>query len=181
MPEYTLTESVYEVAMSEALQCMDVEGCRAACRQCPRYATSWACPPFDLYRFRALQPEHFATLRIIVYTMEFTKSATTLDEARRWFNDEMRRFMPGVRQEAERLNGTVYGFACSCELCDAPCTRPEGKPCRHPHAAGPSLEAVGFDVARLLERFCHRTLDWSPDGTHVPQRLTYVAAIALPV
>lgn len=39
----------------------------------------------------------------------------------------------------------------SCTLCPV-CTWPEGKPCRHPELAFPSMEAYGLFVSRVCER-----------------------------
>ena len=165
-----------DVPMVEALKCIDKEMCASACRSCPRYSTSWSCPPFDRYDFAGLHPDRFNTLSLIV-TRFVSHEKMPLETARRLFNEEMRKFMPWIRSEAKAKGGVVYGFAGSCDLCTSPCTRNENKPCLHPDIAGPSLEAAGFDVGKLLERYCKMELSWSYDG-FAPQTMTYVSAIA---
>lgn len=163
--------------MSEALGCLDREICIAACAACPNYGTSWSCPPFDIYRFRALHPEQYMTLRLVVTQFE-SHRPMRLDEAYSRFRIEAMSIMPELRNLARQHGGVTYGFACSCDLCREGCSRPLGQPCRHPEEAGPSLEAAGFDVGMLLQKFIPNVrLEWSNDG-FAPRVTTYVAAVA---
>jgi len=89
-----------------------------------------------------------------------------------------------IRLERELLayEQSVDGraFCCTatdgCDFCARPCTRPDGKPCRHPELVRPSLEAYGFDLtATLADLFGIKTL-WSKDGI-LPDYLVLIGAV----
>lgn len=165
-----------DIAMSEAMTCMDLAMCNAACSSCPNHGTSWACPPFDRYDFPGLHPEQFEHLLIMVISFTAHQPIPT-DEAYRLFRDEALKHVSSLRQKARSLRGVTYGLACSCDLCNEPCTRLKGEECRHPDKSGPSLEAAGFDVGLLLKKFFSLELAWGNEG-HAPAVTRYVAAVA---
>lgn len=173
---YKISHREISIPMDRALNCLDRPMCESACKSCPRYGTSWSCPPFDKYNFAGLYPERYDNL-ILILTKITTQRRISLETARSIFNNEMRLFMPSVRRKAKELGGVVYGFACSCDLCSQTCARIEKQPCRFPLLAGPSLEAAGFNVGMLLTKFGNEELSWSDDG-FAPASLTYVSAIA---
>lgn len=62
----------------------------------------------------------------------------------------------------------------TCIHCpEGSCTRPEGRPCRHPELVRPSLEACGFDVARTASELFGIELKWGSGG-RMPEYLTLV-------
>ena len=69
-------------------------------------------------------------------------------------------------------------FAGTCLLCPPEhCTRRENLPCRHPESIRPSLEALGFDVARTTSGLFGIDLQWGrPDAP--PACLTLLSALA---
>jgi len=59
-----------------------------------------------------------------------------------------------------------------CPYCLTACSRIDGRPCRNPHKLRPSLEALGFDVVRLVHDVQGITYEWDSD------KLTVTAALA---
>ena len=55
--------------------------------------------------------------------------------------------------------------------------RREGRPCRHPESIRPSLEAMGFDIARTAADIFNTPLQWSRNG-QLPKYLTLISALA---
>ncbi len=174
---YSLERLVKDIPMSDAIKvAMSRDACDKACRACPRYGRSWACPPFELYDFPGLHPERFDTLRLVVTRIN-TEKPVSMDEGYGIFLTEKQLLMPQLYQTAREKEGIVYGFAGTCDLCSDDCTRSLGQPCRHPDLAGPALEAAGFDVSCLLREFFGLDLVWSDNG-NAPDVMTYVAGIA---
>ena len=77
--------------------------------------------------------------------------------------------------EMERLyGGRSFAYVGTCLYCpDGSCTRPAGKPCRHPDKVRPSLEACGFDIARTTSELFGIDLKWGSEG-RIPEYLTLV-------
>lgn len=174
---YKVDRIVKEVSMDQAMAvAMSREACEAACRACPRYGKAWSCPPFGRYDFRGLHPEQFDTLRLVVTRIE-PSEPISMDKGNDIFRAEKRLLMPYLYERARQKDGTVYGFAGNCDLCPGDCPRITGGPCRHPEMAGPSLEAAGFDISRLLEEYFGLDLVWS-DDSFAPRIMTYMAAVA---
>ena len=69
-------------------------------------------------------------------------------------------------------------FAGTCLLCPPEhCTRREGRPCRHPESIRPSLEALGFDIARTAADIFHTPLQWGRNG-QPPEYITLISGFA---
>ena len=62
-----------------------------------------------------------------------------------------------------------------CMLCAA-CTRPAGRPCRHPEAVGYSLESLGCDVGAAARGELGWELLW-PRRDKLPRYLTLLCAV----
>lgn len=75
----------------------------------------------------------------------------------------------------ERLyGGRSFAYVGTCLHCpEGSCTRPAGKPCRHPDKVRPSLEACGFDIARTTSELFGIDLKWGSEG-RIPEYLTLV-------
>jgi predicted metal-binding protein len=78
---------------------------------------------------------------------------------------EMEREVPGSRC-----------FTFRCVLCPEGCTRPQGRPCRHPDKLRHSLESVGFDIEAMTRDLLDIHLEWSHDGS-LPKHITLVTAL----
>ncbi len=137
-----------------------------ACRACPRYAATWACPPFSFDVDKLLA--RFSRLRLFACTFPAGESGASF-ESLRTVRDTLNAEILALERT---MGGLATYFGGSCTLCPE-CTRPAGQPCRHSARMRPSLEALGFDLCRALEDLFQIRLDWSP----APKTVTLTAAL----
>lgn len=172
---YRYERYVVRVAMSDAVSAaFRPEDCARACMACPNYGTVWTCPPFDAAR-GDVDPRRFDSLELYIVRIYPLGGGYPMETCEEFFLPEKRRLMADI----DRIPnvGAVYSFAGRCEYCSGKCARVEGKACRFPDKAHPSLEGVGFDVNELLINFAGMEVEWGTDG-HLPSVLTFVAGIA---
>ena len=179
---YTVTSKETTIAADEFVRrYRDVERFEAFCKQCPSYGKVWSCPPFD-FDARTLS-DGFKTVTLTGTTIEFdedTRAAcTTAEQAsaigREAMENVWKSLLPSL-YEKERQSPGSRCFTFRCAFCPEGCTRPEGKPCRHPDKLRHSLEAVGFDIGAMTKDLLGIDLEWSTDGS-LPKHLTLVTAI----
>lgn len=145
--------------MSAAVRYLDIAGCEAACRACPHYGLRWGCPPY---------PDGEG-LRIFTSYRYLTLISVTSDGGA----DEIRRVIePRIVQAEIAAAGRMAALPGECPYCLTDCSRIDGRPCRNPHKLRPSLEALGFDVVRLVHDVQGITYEWDSD------KLTVTAALA---
>lgn len=179
---YTVTCKQVTVAASELIdRYRDVERIEAFCKQCPGYGKTWSCPPFD-FDPRTVS-DGFKTVTLMGTTIEFdeqTRAACmTAEESSVMGREAMAQVWKTVLPrlyEMERDNPGSRCFTFRCSLCPEGCTRPEGKPCRHPEKLRYSLESVGFDIVAMTRDLLGIDLEWSTDGS-LPRHLTLVTAL----
>ena len=84
-----------------------------------------------------------------------------------------------ARRMDEHLRALYPGAAVlttgGCTLCEE-CTRPMGRPCRHPQAVGYSLESLGCDVGAAARGELGWELLW-PRRDRLPRYLTLLCAV----
>ena len=148
----------------------DVERFLQCCRACHNYAHTWACPPFE---------PHCPTLFTPGDTLWLVGTRLTPDDATRQLSattaqrdailhaliHEAIGMVESLHRqwEADVPGSRAYLFS-ACQLCEPlPCTRSEGKPCRHPDKVRPSLEALGFNLAQTADELLDMPLLWSTD------------------
>ena len=150
-PGYTLREQWRTMPMKEYAETFrDFGRVRGYCHGCGRYGKCWACPPYDFAEDEYLG--QFTTISLLATKITPSEGvALTPETAERILNRE--------RQRLEK------------------CTRREGLPCRHPESIRPSLEALGFDIARTASELFGIPLQWGSPGTF-PAYLTLISAIA---
>ena len=162
----------------------------------------WACPPYDFDETALLEKYTTISLLATVITPSEGVALTpkTADLIIRRERQRLDRMLRGMEQDieaqAERTtlrnpqtampSGANAGgapaarafFAGTCLLCPPEhCTRRESLPCRHPESIRPSLEALGFDVARTTSGLFGIELQWGrPDAP--PAYLTLLSALA---
>ena len=176
-PGYTLREQWRTMPMKEYAETFrDFGRVRGYCHGCGRYGKCWACPPYDFAEDEYLG--QFTTISLLATKITPSEGvALTPETAERILNRE--------RQRLDRMLLGMEGnarafFAGTCILCPPEkCTRREGLPCRHPESIRPSLEALGFDIARTASELFGIPLQWGSPGTF-PAYLTLISAIALP-
>lgn len=97
---------------------------------------------------------------------EIIQAAKKADNLAQLFEDK--NYVKRMLSKAKGLHETVnkieaisfnlgYRFAAgfsggTCTLCDECVTKHPGEPCRHPFQARPSMEAVGIDVSKTVEK-----------------------------
>ncbi len=174
-PGYTLREQWRTMPMKEYAETFrDFGRVRGYCHGCGRYGKCWACPPYDFAEDEYLG--QFTTISLLATKITPSEGvALTPETAERILNRE--------RQRLDRMLLGMEGnarafFAGTCILCPPEkCTRREGLPCRHPESIRPSLEALGFDIARTTSELFGIPLQWGSPGTF-PAYLTLISAIA---
>lgn len=139
----------------------DVPRFMELCRKCSGFGKSWLCPPVSV------SPGGYATARIeavkIIPAEGCTLSgAEIMQDARGEFERQL------LKLESQ-TGGMACGLSGDCPYCGKlPCSRTEGKPCRHPRLARPSLEALGFNVAAIAAEVLATPIKWETDGCRPP-------------
>lgn len=150
----------------------NAEACMEACRECPNFGRTWACPPFDFDVMERIS--RYRRLRLVACTARLADGTDfgSFDTIRPLRDKMDRRIL-----EIERACGDALAcaFGGYCRRCSS-CARPQGLPCRHPEAVRPALEAYGFDVCRTLDKLFGITLEWTSPG-HTPTRLTLLGGV----
>lgn len=162
----------------------DVERIRQYCLQCPGYGKAWNCPPFD-FDPRTVS-DGFKTVKLMATVIEFDEQTRadckTAEQAtavgREAMQEVWNELLPRL-YEMERQSPGSRVFTFRCALCPEGCTRPQGKPCRHPDKIRHSLESVGFDVSAPARDLLGIDLEWSSDGSLV-KHITLVTALFMP-
>lgn len=140
-----------------------------ACKSCPRYSTTWACPPFsyDVTEFL----KSYSTIRIITYSFTLDKEDCSFESIlpkRDKLNDR-------ILKLEKKLNGRACSFAGSCDLCKK-CNRVDDRPCVFPKLMRSPLEAYGFNINRTLEELFGISLKWDT-GNNQNKKVTLVGAV----
>ena len=153
----------------------------ALCRECRGYGNCWACPPFSHDTEAELATYRRATIIATKIPIEnhesrpLTDAQAILRPVRRQLEVSFRRLETYHNENPEAPKAKAFAFAGKCLYCEE-CTRPTGKPCRHPDKVRPSLEAYGFDLTATLNNYFHLPLLWGKEG-HLPPYLTLIAAL----
>lgn len=135
---------------------------RICLQECPRYNTSWSCPP-AVGTVEECQKRCAAYEKILV----FTTLAEVSDVSNMNETLATRKEHEGVVHAlCEDLSAQGMGFLAlssdSCALCSH-CAWPEG-PCRHPEAMLPCIESYGILVTAAAEKL---SMDFFYDGRTV--------------
>ena len=180
--KYTLSNCEATMAASEFVgRYRDVERIRQYCLECPGYGTSWGCPPFDFDPCSLT--DGFDSVTVMATTIEFAQetrdACATAEESARVGREAMQQVLQSLlptlyERERQKAGSRVFTFRCA--LCPEGCTRPEGKPCRHPERLRHSLESVGFDLEAALRDLMGIELEWSADGS-LPKHITLLTAL----
>ena len=170
---YTATDFVRSLTADEYItRFRDAEKFIAFCRQCPNFGNSWGCPPFSHDCEAHLR--QFRNVMLIATKIVPAEQGLPLSESRTLILPERKRLERSLLALEKEYGGRSFAYVGSCLHCpEKSCTRPEGKPCRHPELVRPSLEAYGFDIGRTASELFDIELKWSADGM-MPEYLTLV-------
>ena len=179
---YTVTERKVTIDADDFIsRYRDVERIRTFCEQCPSYGKVWTCPPFD-FDARTIS-DGFKTVTLMATIIEFdelTRAACkTVDQALAIGREAMDQVWQSLLPRLYKMEREAPGSRCfsfRCLLCPEGCTRPDGKPCRHPDKMRYSLESVGFDLVAMTHDLLGTDLEWSTDGS-LSKTITLVTAL----
>ena len=125
----------------------------------------------------------FKTVTVMGTTIEFdeqTRAAcTTAEQVGAMGREAMEQVWQTLLPQLYEMERQVPGSRCftfRCVLCPEGCTRPQGKPCRHPERLRHSLESVGFNLEAVTRDLLGIDLEWSTDGA-LSKHITLVTAL----
>lgn len=165
----------------------DKEKFESLCRKCPHYGTIWTCPPL------AFDPEFiwgsYDNIEIICDKIVFKAEQIESDSQSELIRGEesVEAVKQSVHREAkkqletrlllteEKRSQTRALFPGTCNQCKE-CQRTLRKPCISPSSIRYSIEALGGDVAKLLEEEFGLSFDWSDIG-QLPKHYLLVGGI----
>ena len=176
---YTIVQAGAEVPAEEFVRrYVDLADPAAGCRPCPDYGRFWTCPPYDVPA-----ADYWAGFdTVLLRGMQFHFTPAMLE--RRFDPEELAEYTRELtaahaRRMDEHLRALYPGAAVlttgGCTLCEE-CTRPMGRPCRHPQAVGYSLESLGCDVGAAARGELGWELLW-PRRDRLPRYLTLLGAV----
>lgn len=148
----------------------DKQLAEAGCNQCPRFGTTWACPPFDFDVEERLH--HYKYIRLIACSFHTDTSQNVSFETILPYRENLNEKLLEIESD---LEGLACSFAGSCIICKE-CARINGHPCIHPDKVRPPLEAYGFNLVKTLEEIFDIKLEWANRG-NIPKRLTLLGAV----
>ena len=150
----------------------DAERVGGYCRECGNYGRSWGCPPFgfDMEEYVT----RYGTALLVATRITPEEPGLPVSEAGRLILPERQRLERRLLEMERQYGGRSFAYVGTCIHCpEGSCTRPEGRPCRHPELVRPSLEACGFDVARTASELFGIEMKWGSRG-RMPEYLTLV-------
>lgn len=180
VPTFTVQESRLEIPMKEYMEGFrDFSRVRGYCHDCGRYGKCWACPPYSFDEEEFL--EQYTRIELIASRITPAAGISLTPEISgkliKKARTELDRMLL-LSEEQEDGSRLRAFFAGTCIICPpGQCTRIDGRPCRYPHMVRPSLEAVGFDVARTSEELLGIRMQWGKNG-QCPDYLVLVSALA---
>lgn len=170
---YTSADTSIELPVPDYIaRFRDHERFIAYCRKCRNYGQSWGCPPFD-YDVEYLLRQ-YRTALLVATKITPAEGGHPLSEAGALIFPERMRLERTLLEMESRYGGRSFAYVGTCLYCpESSCTRPEGKPCRHPERVRPSLEAYGFDIGKTASELFGIHLKWGANGK-LPEYLTLV-------
>ena len=159
--QYTITQFEAEIGTAEYLKdFVDADYFLSCCKVCQNYGHVWACPPYD-FAPRDLWRQ-YDRLRVYGYQVRYSGERTQKEMEEVLWKVKERLDEEMLHLEAE-TPGSLALSAGSCTRCES-CSRPEGKPCRFPQLMRHSIESVGGDVGKTIEKLCGIQIQWAKEG-----------------
>lgn len=160
------------VSREDMMRHYDPERIQGYCRACDKYGLFWSCPPFDAPPLESL-PSWSRALLITQKT--WVPKDACKDDLIRWFlaaRNTLGEFM--TTQETDGAIAIIAGHCSGCPTCP----RARGGACCAPTRMRYSLEALGFDITKMVEDLAGQTMDWPESGA--PDYLLVVGALLIP-
>lgn len=159
----------------------NVEKFIAFCRQCGRYGTCWACPPYEfdtevyLSGYRTAWVIGTKVIADDAVREECTRTGNAVEVGREILRLARRGIDARLLAMETEYPGSRAFFAGTCMLCpEEGCPRAEGLPCLYPDKVRPSLEAFGLDMGRTASELLGIEMKWSQHG-ELPEYFTLVS------
>lgn len=152
------------------------------CKQCNKYGTCWACPPYDFNTDNYILKYDKAYIIGTKITLSdcmgiecgVEKNRLT---AKRIITDVRKILDSQLLKLEKEVSDSMAFFAGTCYVCEPEdCTRTTGNVCRYPDKMRHSLESFGFDIGKTTENLLGIELKWSIDGS-LPEYLTLVSGL----
>ena len=115
----------------------DAERVGGYCRECGNYGRSWGCPPFgfDMEEYVT----RYGTALLVATRITPEEPGLPVSEAGRLILPERQRLERRLLEMERQYGGRSFAYVGTCIHCpEGSCTRPEGRPCRHPELVRPS-------------------------------------------
>ena len=182
--EYVISHSSAIIKVKELIdRYRDVEKFIAYCKECNRYNTCWACPPFDFNMDDYLTSYQTACIigTKITLDKEVIGSYKGWDDCKKKSYEIIGKVRGNsdntlLKLEKQHPNSKAF-FAGTCHICPlGECARIVGEPCISPERIHPSLEAFGFDVSKISAELLNIEMRWSRNGI-LPEYFTLVNAL----
>lgn len=172
MREYKVEEFTADIPVEDYIaRFRDSAKFTGFCRECRNYNRSWGCPPFEFDQLAYMR--QWTTVRLWAVKITPDQQDLPLSAAREFIRPERMRIERAQLEMEKEHGGRSFAYVGECLYCDT-CTRPQGKPCRHPELVRPSLEAFGFDIGKTLAELFGIDIKWGRDGK-MPEYLTIVS------
>ncbi|MDD5417062.1 MAG: DUF2284 domain-containing protein [Candidatus Aenigmarchaeota archaeon] len=134
------------------------EACKKGCKN---YNKKWSCPPCSPSFDKMKHKKKFLVVMIKINGRYFADCTEWMKV--KTINSILKSKLDNaVRGIADKFNGYCY-ISGSCRLCKI-CAKKTNKPCRHPNKLRYSLEAVGIDCNKLVEKTLKEKLCWYNKG-----------------
>lgn len=178
---YTCNNIIAQISKEDYIaNFQDVNKFIGFCKQCSKYNTSWACPPynFSLSSYMSAYNTVYIIGTKIIPDNEIRQQCINEEISKKTgleiivdARDYLDRQLLGLES---KYPGSKVFFAGFCTLCAQECTRIVGEPCRYPNKIRHSLESFGFDIGKTASELLHIDLRWSSDG-RLPPYFTLVS------
>lgn len=153
----------------------DAEKFIGFCKQCTRYNTYWACPPFAFNVDNYLSQYNTAIIVGTKLTPLYPEKISDVISFGKEMMETERRRTDTLLLDMEKTHKGRAFFPGSCLICQS-CTKVENKPCIYPERVRPSLEACGFDIGKTASELLHIELKWGEQGK-MPEYLLLVSGV----
>jgi predicted metal-binding protein len=185
MKNYTVSNYAKAIDVKNYIrQYRDTEKFIGYCKECGRYNTCWACPPFNFDTeeyLNSYQTAHIIGTKISI-NADIIKENTGWERCTKisyQMIEEVRLKLDSKLLELEAaFPQSKAFFAGTCHICPGDkCTRVKGKPCIAPERVCPSLESFGFDITKTSSELLNIEMKWSHGGI-LPEYFTLVSGFS---
>lgn len=171
---YTVQTIEATISVAEYLRFgVDVRKFAGYCQKCHNYGGRWSCPPFEFDPIDIWKKYQTLHVHARILAPEMNTDIQALMKGMKW---EKTILLEELLSLEKSVPDSMALSAGSCDICGNDCTRQNGVSCRHSEKMRYSIEALGGDVAQIVERYLHKPLCWIKDGK-VPDYLTLVGGL----